>query len=418
MATASTDQLSFERNVKLYPWFGVFYNAFAWMPVFFLYFSEHLTLGGVLRLEAIYYIVVVLLEVPSGYFSDVVGRKKTLLISATALIASYVLFALGGSFVIFAMAQALLAMGIAFASGTDISFHYDSLASIGREDQFAEKEAIVARNAFISGAIAALLGGCLGAFDLRWAYVVSAVAAIGTLAIVLQFTEPRSQKRSTTLGRGFSSQLGKCVSLLNQKSLAWLFGFAVLMVVLNHIPYEFYQTYIKLSGQSISDAQRMAPAIAGLHMAVAMLIGSFIASHSIRLRDWLGIGPTLLLSAVIQTAIIAVMGSVLSIWIVPLILLRVAPRALMTAPFNAAVTPRIPQAQRATYLSIQSLVGRLGFSVVLLGLSFLAANESASDWPSLRKVLFASTILAVAGLVILCLTHRWCFKSDSKAVSQ
>ncbi|MCH8824042.1 MAG: MFS transporter [Planctomycetes bacterium] len=419
MATAgSTNQLGFERNVKLYPWYQAFYNAFAWMPVFFLYFSQHLTLDGVLRLEAIYYIVVVILEVPSGYFSDVVGRKKTLLISTTALIFSYILFALGGGFAIFAIAQALLAMGISFASGTDTSFHYDSLASIDREDQFAQREAVVARNTFLSGAIAALIGGCLGAIDLRFAYVASAVAAVGTLTIVLLFTEPRSHQQATVLGRGFISQLKKCVSMLSQRSLAWLFGFAVLMVVLNHIPYEFYQTYIKLTSEDIDAPLSMAPAIAGLHMAVAMLIGSYIAAHSIRLRDRLGIGPTLLLCVVIQTVIIAVMGSVLSIWIVPLILFRVAPRALMTAPFNAAVTPRIPQAQRATYLSIQSLVGRLAFSAVLLGLSFLAQKESASDWISLKKILLASTFLALVGLVILSITHRWCFKHDSQPVSE
>ena len=386
--------------------------------MFFLYFSEHLTLDGVLRLEAIYYIVVVILEVPSGYFSDVVGRKKTLLISTTALIFSYILFALGGGFAILAIAQAFLAMGISFASGTDTSFHYDSLASIGREDQFADREAVVARNAFLAGAIAALLGGCLGAFDLRFAYLASAVAAVAALTIVLLFTEPRSHEQATLLGRGFISQLKKCVSMLNQRSLAWLFGFAVLMVVLNHIPYEFYQTYIKLTSKGIDTTQRMAPAIAGLHMAVAMLIGSFIAAHSIRLRDRLGIGPTLLLCVVIQTVIIAAMGSVLSPWIITLILFRVAPRALMSAPFNAAVTPRIPQAQRATYLSIQSLVGRLAFSAVLLGLSFLAGNESASDWLALREILFASTFLALTGLVILALTHRWCFKHDSQAVSE
>ena len=38
----------------------------------------------VLRLEAIYYVAVVVLEVPSGFFSDVVGRKPTLLISSLA----------------------------------------------------------------------------------------------------------------------------------------------------------------------------------------------------------------------------------------------------------------------------------------------------------------------------------------------
>ena len=165
-ATEST-RIQFERNVRLYPWYAVGFNAFAWMPIFFLYFSEHMSLERVLQLEAIYYVVVVLLEVPSGYFSDVVGRKTTLLISASALIVAYVLFVIDTSFVMFVAAQVFLAVGISFNSGTDTSFHYDSLASLGREQEFARREAIVARNGLLSGAIAALVGGCVGSFGLH-----------------------------------------------------------------------------------------------------------------------------------------------------------------------------------------------------------------------------------------------------------
>ena len=38
--------------------------------------------------------------------------------------------------------------------------------------------------------------------------------------------------------------------------------------------------------------------------------------------------------------------------VVLLVLLRSCPRALMAAPVNAAVAPRVPQQQRATYLSL------------------------------------------------------------------
>ncbi len=407
-ATEST-RVQFERNVRLYPWYAVGFNAFAWMPIFFLYFSEHMSLERVLQLEAIYYVVVVLLEVPSGYFSDVVGRKATLLISASALISAYVMFVIDTSFVMFVAAQVFLAVGLSFYSGTDTSFHYDSLASLGREQEFAQREAIVARNALLSGAIAALVGGCAGSFGLHWSYVASAVAGVGTLVIVLAFVEPGSHERATFVGVGFLRQLRLCAYYLRQRSLAWLFGFSVLMTVLNHVPYEFYQPYIKLISADFQISGATAPAVAGLHMAVAMLIGAYVAARSIRIRDRVGIGPTLLLSGALQTALIAVMAIALQAWIVPLVLLRVAPRGLMIAPLNAAVTPRVPQAQRATYLSIQSLAGRLSFAAVLLGLSVLAGQGTDPDWPSLSRMLRACSLFAVIGLVLLLITQRWCF---------
>ena len=85
----------FARNAALYPWYAGLFNCFFWMPVFFLFFNEHLTVAQVLRLEAIYYVAVVVLEVPSGFFSDVVGRKPTLLLSSLSFFAAYLLFPYG-----------------------------------------------------------------------------------------------------------------------------------------------------------------------------------------------------------------------------------------------------------------------------------------------------------------------------------
>lgn len=109
------------RNARLYPWYAGLFNAHFWMPVFFLYFLRYMPLVDVLRLEAVYYLGVVLLEVPSGYFSDRFGRKLTLLISNAALVLAYIVFFLGESVAVFAVAQVLLATGLAFNSGTDTS---------------------------------------------------------------------------------------------------------------------------------------------------------------------------------------------------------------------------------------------------------------------------------------------------------
>jgi len=86
----------------LYPWYIVFSRTMAWLPVFFLFFSQHLSLEQVLQLEALYYLSVVLLEVPSGYFSDAIGRRPTLLISSIALALAYAVFLIGDNFPVFA----------------------------------------------------------------------------------------------------------------------------------------------------------------------------------------------------------------------------------------------------------------------------------------------------------------------------
>ena len=106
-----------------------------WYPIFFLYFLARLPLVQVLQLEAIYYACVVLLEVPSGWFSDRIGRRPTLLISKAAHVVSALLFAASGEgdFVLLAAAQLFLAAGFAFTSGTDAAFLHDTLQSSAGE---------------------------------------------------------------------------------------------------------------------------------------------------------------------------------------------------------------------------------------------------------------------------------------------
>jgi hypothetical protein len=78
----------FTRNAVLYPWYVGLFNCFFWMPVFFLFFNEHLTVAQVLRLEAIYYVAVVVLEVPSGFFSDSNDRDDWASLSRMQLVAA------------------------------------------------------------------------------------------------------------------------------------------------------------------------------------------------------------------------------------------------------------------------------------------------------------------------------------------
>ena len=244
--TEGRAQHALERTVRLYPWYALAFNAYFWMPVFVLYFLRHMPLADVLRLEAIYYLGVVVLEVPSGYFSDRIGRKLTLLLACGFLVGAYALFAIGSSFGVFAVAQVLLAAGLAFNSGTDTSLHYDALASLGREGEYDAREAIAARNALLASAAGGLLGGLAGVIDLRLAYVLSAAAAVASLVLVAAMREPISHER-TLVPPGPIRQAKLCVGLLRQRLLAWTFGYAVFMTVLNHVPYEFYQPYIRLA---------------------------------------------------------------------------------------------------------------------------------------------------------------------------
>ena len=391
-----------ERNIRLYPWHAAAFRAYFWLPVFFLFFSERFSVAEVLLLEACYYAAMFTLEVPSGYFSDAVGRRLTLLISSAAMIVAYALFFSGSQFATFVTAQVCLAVGFSFISGTDSSFHYDSLAALGRADEFGAREARAARYAFLATALAAFLGGMAGSLQLRLTYGLSLAAALLPLGMVFLFVEP--PRAESEKAPGFLRQLRRCLGCLANPALAWLFAFAVLMTVLNHVPHMFYQPYLDALVLDLDFAQDNTAWVAGMHTAAAMLAGSWAASRSMRLRDRFGVGPLLLSSTLLQTAIIAAMCLLLHPLLALLFLLRTVPRGLMTAPLLAATIPLVPRAQRATYLSMQSLAGRSAFSGLLFGLSLIADRHAHPAWQTLSFMLLVCVCLGLAGLIALLLT--------------
>jgi len=51
------------------------------MPIIVLFFQENgLSMKEVFLLQSIFSIGIILFEIPSGYFSDVIGRKKTIIL--------------------------------------------------------------------------------------------------------------------------------------------------------------------------------------------------------------------------------------------------------------------------------------------------------------------------------------------------
>ena len=146
------------RNVALYPWFKFFKSLIFWQAIWFLFFQNRLSAGEAILLYAIYDIGTTVLEVPSGYMSDRMGRRFTLIASMVAGIAATVLLAVGDGFLVFALAQVFLGASAAFASGTDSALLYESLAATGRQSDIERQEIRAWRFSFTALAVSRSFG--------------------------------------------------------------------------------------------------------------------------------------------------------------------------------------------------------------------------------------------------------------------
>lgn len=365
----------------------------AWLPVFFLYFNENLEIKSVILLESIYYISVVVLEVPSGFFSDKIGRRITLILSSVFFCIAYIIFGFADpSFEIFALAQVVLAGGMSFMSGTNTSFYFESLQELGLEKEFAPREAKVQSWLQYTGAFALLLGGFVGAYYLNWAYIASLIFILPALFITLAFKEPSDNVEHIPSGE---SRIGEVLSYLKVSELRWIFLFSVVAYVLTHIPYEFYQPYLYLL--DLEKVSINTAISSGILFAIARVFGAFAAGRSVIWAKRFGLKLMCFISIVLQLIIIGMLSWLLNPIFLVLLILRSFSMSLTKAPLNAEIAPRVLKDHRASYFSLQSLASRLAFSVTLVLLSLIVGGEVINDWASLSKILFYA---AAGGLIV------------------
>jgi MFS family permease len=360
-----------QRNIVLYPWFKFVQQLLFWQANWFLYFEGHLSAAEAILLYVISDIAATVLEVPSGYMSDRLGRRLTLLVASVAGLAAAVLLVLGGGFAQFALANALLGAATAFASGTDSSLLFESLRAEGRETEIAAAELKASRFSFAAWALSALTGGAMALYDETLPFVATALAAAVALAITTLFREPPHSNPTN-----HRENLRAIGASLTQPTLLWLLCLTLLMYVFSHIPFVFVQPFLReaLTAQGYAAE---TPLVAGTVTFLMMMTSLLVTLVAEPLHQRLGLRGILLLAFGMQIALVTALAFSDSLVLIALLLFRMVPNSISQPFMRARILPLLQDGTRATYLSTQSFAGRLLFAVTL---SF-AAGRTTADTP-------------------------------------
>lgn len=392
------------RNVALYPWFKFFLNLVFWQAIWFLYFQQELSAAEALLLYAVYDVATTVLEVPSGYLSDRLGRRRTLILAAAAGALGSGLIALGSGFLLYAIGQALLGASASFASGTDSALLYESLAAEGRGEEVEAEEARGLRYNLGGLGVAAISGGALAQISFELAFWGGALAMLVALLITLRFQEPthRIEPESGPLP---ATQWGLFRRAMGQPVLVWLFTLSVLMYGFSHVPFVFGQPFIAEALASFGAAGQ-APLVSGTVTAAMMLVSVLATLVALPLRRRIGLPAILLLAFAIQILLIAILSATNSALAIAVLLLRMVPNAFAKPFILARIQPLLSDRGRATYLSIQSFAGRLVFVLSLFLAAGYAPQQGAMTYPDIRLTLLCYALVGLSALIGLALALR------------
>lgn len=382
-----------ERNLRLIPIHLALSRSLVWISVMVLFTRARFDLDGALLLSSIYYLSVVVLEVPSGWMSDRLGRVTTVRIAALSWIVSHALFLVGDDrFWLIALAQFFLAGGFASLSGTDVTLHFDTLEALGEHELFRGRESKVSALAYFATAVSALVGGALGLIDLRLAFAASLLVAVVQFTVALRFTEPPAEHHAEP----FFRQLRICARYLRDRYLGWIFFYGILLVTLEHVAFSLMQPWLtEVLGRPADDVGA-TPLFAGVVFAAAAIVGSWAAAASDRLARRFGTVATLIGLGGLSATIVTGMALWTHVAVLALAVFRSAQGASAGVLVSAAVSPRAERRHRATLLSLNSLAGRLGWGVIL----FLVSTDAGDDVQATLRVFAWLAWAMVAALLV------------------
>ncbi|WP_414838005.1 MFS transporter [Candidatus Nanosalina sp. VS9-1] len=323
-------------------------------PVIVLFFLDNgLSMTEVALLQTAYSVTVVGLEVPSGYFADLYGRRTSLTLSGLFLAAGIGLYSIGTGFYEFLLAEMIFGVGAVLESGVLSAVMYDSLQELDLEDKYNQIWGKATFYGLVSVAVASILGGFIGEFSLRAAIMAMVPLYILLIPLSLSLREPsKHEDLKDESSRKLKGILKYCV---NSVKIRWLVVYAAIIAAAGKSAYYLYQPYFQISGIQV--------AYFGLIFAGLSIISAVAARKAYTLENFLGRRKSLLSLLGVTVAAITLLGFFQNIAVVVFAACLSAVRGFSKPVISDYLNGLISSEMRATVLSVRGLVSRAAFAV-------------------------------------------------------
>lgn len=150
-----------ERNIKLAYLICFFRYTWFWFGIWVFYYLLYTDYAGIALIETALIISLVISEIPAGVIADLVGKKRSLLISFFLQATGIGMLALIPSFTTIALGVFIAGIGVSFYSGTLEALVYDSLKQENNEHKYGKVIANLNSINFFAIALCSILGGLM-----------------------------------------------------------------------------------------------------------------------------------------------------------------------------------------------------------------------------------------------------------------
>jgi len=369
----------YRHNVRTFKFFNFFTGFTLFAPLAIIYFanvSGSYALGG--SVIGITMLASAIFEVPTGIWSDKVGRRGTIILGSWARLVAFIFYAIGLSYWWLVAGAILEGLSRAFYSGNNDAFLHDTLVDSNRIDEYEEHLGKTTSTEHVGWAISGLLGSIIAFHSFTVVMWLSIIPQIAMLYISYLFVEPQTRtKRDTNI----FAHLQSAVRLfIHNKKLRLLSLADAITFSTGEVAFQFRSAFL----QSVWPIWAIGIINAVDHIGAST--GYYFGSKIIRR---LGLEKTLLLRSLVSKVSSLIAYGFPSIYS-PVI--ATAPTVLYGAgqvAKNKLMQREFSDHERATMSSLNSLVSSIGFATMSVVIGMFA------DFTTPAVALFAITLLSV-----------------------
>jgi len=344
-------------------------------------------------INAFFMASIFLLEIPTGSFADVFGRKKSVALGCFTLSASFLIYYFSQSFWIFILAEIIGALGNTFITGALEAWMVDSLKFHefdGDIHDVFNKEMRWREFSVIGGS---LIGGFIGDYNLALPWLFTSIGMmLSGVYVLVRFKEEyfAKQKRALSFAPMIKTAKESMAYGVRHKSVFYIIAFGLLMS-LSFQGFNMQWPFVFQNlGLSVSQLGMLFVAISLFSILGSQLskkFGKMIGKEK----------ETLIVSQVITFLGMICAATFTGLYPVMLwFLIHEGGRGMFKPLKQAYLNKRIESDKRATVLSFDSMLSKAGAFAGLLLSGYLANSYSISlSW------MVSSCILGGSILVFL-----------------
>ncbi len=187
--------MGISRNITLFKWFNFFTDFQLYAPIEILYFAQ--VTGSYVAGMSIFSIMTIsaaLSEVPTGIFSDFIGRKRTIVLGALSAVVYTVFYAIGGSYIMLAIGAMLEGLSRSFYSGNNDALLHNTVTESGEEHKFHEYLGKTKAMFQIALAVSAVFGSFIAHISFSLVLWLTVIPQLICLFLSFQFIESKNYR--------------------------------------------------------------------------------------------------------------------------------------------------------------------------------------------------------------------------------